>query len=298
MSESPSAPLSAFTQLSPVVYLYSPPESTTTSTAVAPKLIILATWLGAYPSHIRKYVTGYQTLYPTTRILLIRSGPANWIYRSTSALRKQAKPAISTILSALDDPNSPQNQQQQQQPQILLHVFSNGGSFETCNLLHTYKEATGKPLTSYVTIFDSCPGRGTMQQGYNAFAAALPPAFYIRIPSIILTCFFLFAVWVTVNVLGVAKNPVDVIREDLNDPELVVKEAKRVYIYSEADQLVGWNDVEGHAREAEDKGFVVEREKFAGSQHVSHVRVEGGVRYWGIVKRLWEETGGVDSREG
>ena len=69
-------------------------------------------------------------------------------------------------------------------------------------------------------------------------------------------------------------------------------ELKRGYIYSEADQMVDWRVVEEHARDAEAKGFVVRREKFEESGHVAHMRVGGGVRYWGIVEGMWEEVRG------
>lgn len=42
---------------------------------------------------------------------------------------------------------------------------------------------------------------------------------------------------------------------DLNDGNLVDREAKRVYLYSEADRLVRWEDVEGYAKEAGRRGW-------------------------------------------
>lgn len=67
-----------------------------------------------------------------------------------------------------------------------------------------------------------------------------------------------------------------------------VKETRRCYIYSEEDELVDWRDVEDHARDAEEKGFVVRREKVVGSGHCAHARGEGGKRYWETVRETWE----------
>lgn len=56
--------------------------------------------------------------------------------------------------------------------------------------------------------------------------------------------------------------------------------------------MVGWRDVEAHTRSAVENGFVVQREKYGASGHCSHVRVDGGTRYWGVVHTLWQSRGG------
>lgn len=87
--------------------------------------------------------------------------------------------------------------------------------------------------------------------------------------------------------LGVP-DPIEKLRRELNDRD-VVKEASRCYVYSEEDQLVGWRDVEDHAREAEKRGFEVRRERMVGGGgHCAHARGEGGKRYWEVVREAWE----------
>ena len=80
-------------------------------------------------------------------------------------------------------------------------------------------------------------------------------------------------------------------RRLMNDQELV-KETARVYIYSGADAMVPWQEVEDHAQESKEQGFRVTTERFEGSGHVSHVRIGGGKRYWEIVERLWKDSAG------
>lgn len=53
--------------------------------------------------------------------------------------------------------------------------------------------------------------------------------------------------------------------------------------------MVDWLDVEAHAQDAVKSGFVVRSEKFEGSGHCAHMRVEGGTRYWAIVKEMWQQ---------
>src|SRR4051812_40507099 len=89
----PAAPPLAFmTKLSPCVYIYRPetpsPAPTaadaTTSQKHVPKLIILATWMGARDAHIAKSLPQSQALYPTASILLLRSEPRHFIRPGTN----------------------------------------------------------------------------------------------------------------------------------------------------------------------------------------------------------------------
>ena len=75
-----------------------------------------------------------------------------------------------------------------------------------------------------------------------------------------------------------------------------VQETKRVYIYSDVDDMVSYKDIEEHIREAKDKGFNVQVEKYHGSGHCAHVRVGGGERYWAIVTGLWKESVSEENR--
>ena len=77
-------PLAFMEVLSPIVSLYRPattPPSSNNSPA-APKLIILASWTGAQDLHIAKYLIKYQSIYPTSQIILIKS-PSSLLFRPT-----------------------------------------------------------------------------------------------------------------------------------------------------------------------------------------------------------------------
>jgi hypothetical protein len=83
-------------------------------------------------------------------------------------------------------------------------------------------------------------------------------------------------------------DPVTVARAAINDRSLVQAAnpkgvLSRCYMYSDADELVNWRDVESHADASEARGWVVRRELFKGAPHVSHMKVEPE-RYWGIVR--------------
>ncbi|KAI5925324.1 hypothetical protein F4810DRAFT_659972 [Camillea tinctor] len=74
------------TKLSPNISLYDPSGDTTGIGAdalpplassinnknVAPKLILICRWMDARDAHLAKYVTRYQALYPTAKIMLVK----------------------------------------------------------------------------------------------------------------------------------------------------------------------------------------------------------------------------------
>ena len=41
--------------------------------------------------------------------------------------------------------------------------------------------------------------------------------------------------------------------------------------------MVGWHDVDAHAQDSMEKGFVMRCEEFEGSGHCVHINVGGGV---------------------
>ncbi|KNG83560.1 indole-diterpene biosynthesis protein PaxU [Aspergillus nomiae NRRL 13137] len=284
-------PLSAYTKLSPSVYIHEPqlqPESNG-----APKTIILASWMNAPPRALIKYVTEYIRLVPTARIIIILSSSKDFMTRSSKqAQRARLAPAVKALRAWFPSSSSAEETTRSQE-QVFIHMFSNGGVFSTINLLSTYQETVGRPLRISSTILDSAPGVATVSGAMKAFSYALPSQWLFRqFTKVVLWLFFVLGALVR-RLVGLS-DAVGVGREAMNDQRLVPGEdggkPRRCYIYSEADELVDWRDVERHADEAEARGWVVSREKFVGSPHVSHMRADPE-RYWGIVKRyLLEES--------
>ncbi len=304
---SAAASLSGMTQLSPSVYLLEPTQDAAAPRAILmdedaslatseqakyglagtipspqsspPKLIILVTWMSAHPLHISKYIVGYRIHYPASRIVVIRSSPQDLFYRPTSTQRRRVAPAVSAVLSSCSATGH--------DPEIILHVFSNGGSHQTRNLLLAYSETTSRPFPPHITIFDSCPGRATFRRSVLALSSALPSFLPARLLLLLLIYTAVSAYWVIFIPFGIP-DPIDRVRTALSNRKMMQRETKRCYIYSETDPMVGWRDVEAHARDAAKAGFLVHCEKFEKSGHCAHVRVGGGTRYWAIVNTLWQ----------
>ncbi|PVH91946.1 hypothetical protein DM02DRAFT_620225 [Periconia macrospinosa] len=196
-------------------------------------------------------------------------------------------PAMKIAASALRDafqtpPSSPS-------PSLLVHMFSNGGSSSLTNLYEQYAATAGpdddKRLPSHVSIFDSSPTLFHIPHAVAFGSVGLSSPFQRLIAAPFLYAYAIF--WAACMFLGVIHNSLEDWYKSHNNHPANSTELRRVYIYSPADTIVAYRDVESHAKEAKAKGFSVVLEKYEGSAHVAHVRKDES-RYWQIVKKTWE----------
>lgn len=266
-------------QLAPCVYLYEPSDQHDIDHVRGPHLVVLSTWMSASPSNIMKYVKAYQTQYPQAHILMLRSDALDFIYRGRKALEWRLRSAVTAVRSTCLKSST---------PEVLLHVFSNGGSLQAATLLRSYYQTTGDRFPTHSTILDSCPGRPKFAVAFRVLELPwINRPFYIRLP-VMVPLYLTFGLWWLTMFALRMHNPFETLWQGLNNTE--EKEVQRVYIYSDADDMVPWADIEEHAMEASSKGFKVELKKFQGSGHVAHARVGNGERYWKVVNQLWERT--------
>lgn len=302
------------TKLSPCVYFYRPetppsgcptPETTQPPSIPPPKLIVLATWMGARDPHIAKYLLKYRELYPTSPILLLRSEQRHFIL--PGALARDLAPALPCVRSIF--PNlgvGPDPGQQQlgrkKEPQLLLHAWSNGGASSLVHLREalrlspeeqkegreeqTSSSSPSAHLPPYTLVLDSTPGTYRYWAGYRAFTTGLSGwALWLAAPVVHALCMLS---WLRHVVLGRRRTgPLARLRRALNDSHSRTAELRRTYVYGPGDALVGWRDVEAHAHDARRAGFVVRTETFQNSQHVAHARTDPD-RYWRAVRETWE----------
>lgn len=273
MASIPDGPLAPFAKLGPSVYMQDPSDSTGKDRP----LIFIAFWMNAPPRALAKYVVEYRRIAPSARIIFIRSSSNDFFLRSAArAQRNRVTPAVDAI-RAFATPENP----------VFMHLFSNGGLSGTTHMLQAHYQATGKPLPISSMIIDSAPGTATLAAAVRAFSFALPRMCILRLisKSFLWMSLILFKMMQTITR---SPDPISLARKVINDTSLVqAVKAKgiptRCYIYSDADELVDWHDVEKHASESEACGWVVRRERFQGTPHVGHMRTSPD-RYWAIVK--------------
>jgi hypothetical protein len=262
--------LEHFSRLNASIWYHKPAARTPSKD---PDLVLLLGWMDAKPRHIAKYASGYEKLYPSASILAITTSSYDAALSSNAANIKRISPALDILYTLL--PNA----------KLLLHFFSNGGGFTTVYIARCYMKEMGKALPMTATVFDSVPGYARLQAQVRAFMVALPKNMILRaIAALILYISYPFF-----KLRYLLTGTVDVV-EDMrlatNDKSLFDLDAPRVYIYSEADDMVEPKDVEEHADEAKTLGYTVSREKFLTSGHAAHM-IQDPKRYWGIVQRLW-----------
>lgn len=238
-------------------------------------LILLFSWNAAAAKHIAKYTVTYQRLFPSSRILLVQCNTPD-MFRREKTYRELLTPAMEVVSEHTKSGGA-----------VLVHSFSNGGGNQAIEFTKMWLHVTGNRLPVRAHILDSGPGKGGWLRTHAAIILSLPQTFLWR-------CFGFFAVHMLLfgialfNKLTGRDNKILVMFEQLNDPNIFDDRAPRVYLYSKADQMVGYDEVEEHADLAEAKGWVVTRVRFENSPHAGHIREDEG-KYWDAVMKAWTQ---------
>jgi len=158
------------------------------------------------------------------------------------------------------------------------------------HLISTRQLEAPTSITSAL-VLDSNPGYGNIQLAQRAMTANVKNPISNLGIRLLLMITFAFA-WIMGTL--VQGNPIFFVRmrEELNKDKLlgwIDKKTPRVYIFSELDEMVPFEAVEEHAREAMALGFDVQLEKYKHSKYVSHARLDPE-RYWGAVKSVWQKA--------
>lgn len=286
--------LPGFRKINDVAYVYEP--STEGAPASAPEIIILCTWMDAAVKHIAKYAKVYTTQYPDSLLLLIRSDVSELTWRSTSQQIQRMEPAASVLTNCIARGKS-----STQSPRVLLHVFSNGGSWQACSLAKAYKKLHNEEaiLPISAVVVDSAPSLLHAGRAHTAMTTGLPKSAIIQTVGSVFFWGIIGMIWL-VDTLGLQENPLLAMRAMLNDTSepFLRRDIPRVYIFSKTDKLVPDEDVILHASHARSKlelegvdnaEDIIKLEEFEGSNHVAHMMLDPK-RYWKIVEDTWKRA--------
>lgn len=267
--------LSGFSQLTADIHLYSPVD------ASPGHLVILCTWMGALDKHIAKYIALHKALIPSASILLLKSHVGSMIspYKSQ---QRALSPATLPVFNLLM-----QCQQDNVAPQILLHIFSNGGINSATHLLINLERETRVPLPLVGIICDSVPTGAGYRKTYNAFMYSFPTNFPLSPLAAALAIHTLLILLFLSVALGRYEHPEDFWRGAILDAKLVGGCRRIAYVASKADKLTGWRDVVEHAEVARGSGWGVRQVILEGTGHCNHLSGEPGI-YGEVVEAMWE----------
>ena len=306
-------PMDGFITIGPRTSLFTPHNPT------SGQLVVICTWLGAARKHISKYIALYQEIAPGARILLVESNVPILI-SSYVKQRDDIKPAVSAVLDTLEachidavpdetkeamskgemtinndkEHGTITSNPKKPAPQILLHVFSNGGTNTAAQLLIVLKARLQAPLPLAGLVCDSCPAEGTYWRSYDAMVLSLPKDLATRFLGA-LACHCILILLYTWIACG-NENPASLQRRTMLDGKTVSPSWKEeaggriCYLYSKEDRMCLWSDVRRHADQARKLGWDVREVVFEGSGHCAHFSKDAD-RYADTVKSIWDAGG-------
>lgn len=223
-------------------------------------VVILLGWAGCKDKHLSKYSSIYNEQGCVT---VCYTAPLKTVFISESFGFKELSSTALKLLEVLYDyevENSP----------IFFHIFSNGGFMlyrYIVELLHSDKQFSSLQVIG--AVVDSAPGSGNVQGALRALRATLGPRInpilrYILLGLFAVTVFLLRVVLYPITKY-IHKNHYDAVREKPPTwPQL--------YLYSKADQVIRYRDVELMVETLTQKGVPVDSFDFSSTAHVSHFR--------------------------
>lgn len=259
-------------RLSDTIKLYRPDPAekvTTTNHGTGPEMIILCTWFRALPKHVAKYIDAHRQRYPQAQILLIESTVGDMMYTSYSVQRDRLSSVVD-IVKGIATANH----------EILLHVFSNGGSNTAVQLAEAWHSSQSSPFPATSMVLDSCPGSPSLKLAADAVVSSSPKNSHWWVIIFAWTVVVPFVAFP--SLLG-GPNVVALLRQRLNEARLFSTSTRRVYICSSTDLMVPKEDVVSHYESARSVGYGAKLVEFDGSAHVSHVMKDPS-RYWSAVE--------------
>jgi Eukaryotic protein of unknown function (DUF829) len=229
--------------------------------------------MGAPIHHMAKFVDYYsQTMFPGSPIILVLTPPKHFIANEEQQ-KTYMKPAY-TVYQSLNVGTD----------NVLVNIFSNGGvrAFRTFVSLTPTKSFTPREL-----VVDSAPGIPTLRIMIAAFTVDVQNPivrFFLSIALAIVYFVFKMRNWL------VGRPSIwQILRQWLADENVVGKRAKRVYLYSDKDELVQRHSVEAHIKELRGKGYTVACRNFGNTGHVGHMRANPEL-YWSEIFGAWKES--------
>lgn len=274
------------------IYLHEPPgnDSSGGPETLAPALVVLCTWAGgATPRRINKYLAQYRQLYPSSALLLITTSIPDTAFRPFRWIRRRLNPARRAIRHVLASATGDEPRGTDDKPGILFHLFSHGGCNIGVQLSLAMREEDdhGVAFLSSIRgiILDCSPGDDTFERSYRAALLSVPQNTIAQFISGTL-------LYPSLSILNGLQHAgfiraVRDLRLALNDPNTFGTDAKRLYIYSKEDVMVGWEDVQSHFKEARSQGYTADQIVFESGSHCT-LMIEDADRYWTAVQRFWE----------
>ncbi|KAF8599236.1 hypothetical protein BDV93DRAFT_526185 [Ceratobasidium sp. AG-I] len=288
------------------VFVSHPPKTADaqgTGSEKAPSVILIFGWMDAQLPHLYKYTEKYHQMYPSAAQILIRTHQ-KYFWKGEAAQRAAISPAMKLLRDSGISPNNVA-----ESSGLLVHTFSNGGALAETSLANCLAESafpaadstssSHSALPAQAFVYDSLPGVLSLGITITAFTAPIRSAPLRAIAQVVFgTAYIVVTAWRYTfgALLGQGPDKFTLLHRELNDSRLIPHHVPRTYIYSDVDELIPAESVEGHAKKTkellEKEGLdsgLVRLVKFEGASHVAHARKDPK-RYWETVVQTWEAS--------
>ncbi|KAJ1328252.1 DUF829 domain-containing protein [Microdochium nivale] len=273
------------------IFLFEYDTDANTRTTGGPSTVILFGWGDGQARHVAKYIAGYRELFPSiTRLVVVLATTFKAAYQS---LNERLAGMMPTIDAAFPDGPAVDGGSA-----VLMHAMSSAGGINLVSTLHAYKKRFGGALLPHrLLVLDSTPGGIVFSEQVGRWSRAMAIGMSDRFPwpyavTYWLCYAFLWLMkgfeWAMRRVHAGASS-----RAAVNVPGDIVAASpgcRRLYLYSDADEIILAKDIEIHAAEARQMGFDVDLEEFDGSEHCGHLR-RHPEQYWRAIADSWREAG-------
>ncbi|KAH8892854.1 DUF829-domain-containing protein [Thozetella sp. PMI_491] len=287
-----------FTAVSDRVHILEPASTGTSQddckSPAAPRTIILCTWGDGSRKHIAKYIDGYRTLYPASRLILVQSTMFESMFHTVDKHTRSMLP----FLDAVFTPTGADKGVDDEHPRTLVHIMSNSGGLSFVSSIMAYQNLTSygqkKPFPHTLLVCDSTPGGLSFMQVVSraSRAMAIATASWSPLPVNAMHGFWAIVMFITLSVSRLVFGGKEIgwkYEEGIRDPNLTSPNTTRLYLYSQADELVDWKEVEKNIAIVKGKGYNCLAERFEKSPHVGHAHFYPE-RYWGAIADAWESA--------
>ncbi|KAB0791427.1 hypothetical protein PPYR_03227 [Photinus pyralis] len=217
-------------------------------------IVILFGWAGCQDRYLRKY----SQLYEEWGLITLRyCAPVKFILWKRNELRKIGE----RIVKLLVDMNFESHP-------VVVHCFSNGGAFLYHNFVLALRHAP-KPIKVKGVIFDSGPGPRRFVSLYRAISAIISGNVIYNFVIAALLTSFLIVVWECEILKSYFVND-DYQSDPIEYLKIEDNKCPQYFIYSKADKLIFYEDVENFINIRRNNGVDVSVLTFDDSPHVKH----------------------------
>ncbi|KAL6823243.1 DUF829 domain-containing protein [Trichoderma camerunense] len=288
-----------FEALSEQVYIRHPDaQSEAVKRPTDPRAVLIYSWGDGQPKNLVKYADGYRNLFPCSTQIVVLAPISKAMWSNLDQRTLSMRPVIDAIFpkESEDDEDS-----QKVEDRVLAHIMSNTGGINYAATLNAYRLVHDKPMPHHLLVLDSTPGSVIMTRenlGRWSRAMALGTANWFPWPFAVtqtlwagFLCGNRFIEWV----IGKEPAPAFSVKAVIN-PYYETKDTRHLYIYSEDDDIIPYQDIEEHIAQARKRGYKSDNHMFKGSGHVRHMQMFNE-EYWGAIGTSWNRATSEPSDE-